>query len=37
VTEVLGSDGLHPSASGYYQIADAIYRALCHDILTYFS
>ena len=37
VTEVLGNDGLHPSTSGYYQIADAIYRALCHDILNYFS
>ena len=37
VTEVLGNDGLHPSTSGYYQIADAIYRALCHDILQYFS
>ena len=37
VTEVLGSDGLHPSTSGYYQIADAIYRALCHDILAYFT
>ena len=37
VTEVLGADGLHPSTSGYYQIADAIYRALCHDILQYFS
>ena len=37
VTEVLGNDGLHPSTSGYYQIADAMYRALCHDISTYFS
>jgi hypothetical protein len=37
VTEVLGNDGLHPSTSGYYQIADAIYRALCHDILAYFT
>lgn len=37
VTEVVGTNGLHPSNSGYYQIADAIYRALCHDIIAYFS
>lgn len=36
-TEVVGTNGLHPSVAGYYQIADAIYRALCHDILEYYS
>lgn len=28
VTERLGSNGVHPSNSGYYQIADAVYRAI---------
>ena len=36
-TEVIGTNGLHPSTAGYYQIADAIYRSLCHDILEYYS
>lgn len=36
-TEVIGTNGLHPSTAGYYQIADAIYRSLCHDILNYYS
>lgn len=36
-TEVVGTNGLHPSTSGYYQIADAIYRALCHDIAAYYA
>jgi hypothetical protein len=31
-TETMGSNGVHPSVSGYYQIADAAYRAFCHDI-----
>ena len=36
-TEIVGTNGLHPSTAGYYQIADAIYRTLCHDILNHFS
>ena len=36
-TEIVGSNGLHPTTAGYYQIADAIYRTLCHDILNHFS
>ena len=28
-TEVVGSNGVHPSVSGYYQIADAVFRSLC--------
>lgn len=28
-TEHLGSNGVHPSESGYLQIADAVYRDLC--------
>lgn len=34
--ETIGTNGVHPSTAGYYQIADAAYRALCHDILTRF-
>ena len=29
VTEKSGTDGVHPSLSGYYQIADAAFRSLC--------
>lgn len=36
-TEIIGTNGVHPTINGYYQIADAAYRALCHDILAYFS
>jgi len=25
-TEVRGTNGIHPATSGYYQIADAVYR-----------
>lgn len=28
-SEVIGTNGVHPSISGYYQIADAVYRSLC--------
>lgn len=31
-TEIVGTDGVHPTTAGYKQIADAIYRALCHEI-----
>lgn len=31
-TEIVGTDGIHPTTAGYKQIADAIYRALCHEI-----
>ncbi len=37
VTETIGSNGVHPSVNGYYQIADAAYRAMIHDIQRYFS
>ena len=36
-TEIIGTNGLHPSNPGYMQIADAIYRRLIHDILQYYS
>lgn len=36
-TETVGTNGLHPSAAGYDQIADAVYRALCHEIAEHFS
>lgn len=36
-TEVIGTNGVHPANAGYYQIADAAYRSLCHDILTWFQ
>ncbi len=29
VTETVGSNGVHPSVSGYYQIADAVFRSFC--------
>lgn len=29
LTETIGTNGVHPSAEGYMQIADAIYRDLC--------
>ena len=28
-TEVIGTNGLHPTVNGYYQIADAVFRSLC--------
>ena len=28
-TEIIGTNGLHPTVNGYYQIADAVYRSLC--------
>ncbi|MBQ4117804.1 MAG: hypothetical protein IJP05_06000, partial [Oscillospiraceae bacterium] len=37
VTETFGTNGVHPSVNGYYQIADAAYRAVIHDIQRYFS
>ena len=37
VTETFGTNGVHPSVNGYYQIADAAYRAMIHDIQRYFS
>ncbi|MBQ7873532.1 MAG: SGNH/GDSL hydrolase family protein [Oscillospiraceae bacterium] len=35
-TEIIGTNGVHPSTNGYYQIADAAYRAFCHDIIAYY-
>jgi lysophospholipase L1-like esterase len=29
VTEKVGTNGVHPSTNGYYQIADAVFRSLC--------
>ena len=37
VTETFGTNGVHPSADGYHQIADAAYRAIIHDIYRYYS
>ena len=34
VTEMRGTNGVHPSAAGYYQIGDAFYRALHRVIPT---
>lgn len=28
-TETIGTNGVHPTTSGYYQIADAVFRSLC--------
>ena len=28
-TEIIGTNGVHPSIGGYYQIADAVFRSLC--------
>ena len=28
-TEILGTNGVHPTTGGYYQIADAVFRSLC--------
>ena len=28
-TEVVGTNGVHPTINGYYQIADAVFRSLC--------
>ncbi len=36
VTETVGTNGVHPSTDGYYQIADAAYRSFCHDIVKHF-
>ncbi len=36
-TEIVGTNGLHPSVAGYYQIADAVYRALCHELAEHFG
>lgn len=30
-TEIIGTNGVHPSISGYYQIADAVYRSFYND------
>lgn len=30
ITESLGTNGVHPSTEGYYQIADAVYREFIH-------
>ena len=32
-----GTNGVHPTVNGYYQIADAAYRSFCHDILKHFQ
>lgn len=32
VTEYIGTNGVHPSTDGYYQIGDAAYRALVHEL-----
>jgi len=37
VTETFGTNGVHPSVNGYYQIADSAYRAFIHDIHKYYS
>ena len=29
VTEMIGTDGVHPTENGFYQIADAAFRSLC--------
>ena len=29
-TERRGNNGVHPSTDGYYQMADAVYRLICH-------
>jgi lysophospholipase L1-like esterase len=29
ITETVGTNGVHPSVNGYYQIADAVFRSLC--------
>ena len=29
VTEMIGTDGVHPTETGFYQIADAAFRSLC--------
>ena len=31
VTEIIGTNGVHPTINGYYQIADAVYRSLYND------
>ena len=36
VTETFGTNGVHPSTAGYYQIADAAYRSLIHDIQNFY-
>lgn len=28
-TEVIGTDGIHPTINGHYQIGDAVFRSLC--------
>lgn len=35
--ETIGTNGVHPSTMGYYQIADAAYRSMIHDIHNYFT
>lgn len=30
-TEIIGSNGVHPTTNGYYQIADAVYRSFYND------
>lgn len=30
-TEIRGTNGVHPAASGYYQIADVVYRSMVHQ------
>lgn len=31
VTEIIGTNGVHPTINGYYQIADTVYRSLYND------
>ena len=36
-TEYFQTNGVHPSANGYYQIGDAAYRSMIHDIHNYYQ
>lgn len=31
ITEIIGTNGVHPTTNGYYQIGDAFYRSLYND------
>lgn len=37
LTETFGTNGVHPSTNGYYQIGDAAYRSMIHDINNYYK